>query len=69
MAFISVTEKKEKAPYHASLLGYLHENKTYVKELNSQTDDKEQQKVEFFVGKMDNIQIYTLINMLFYYKA
>lgn len=47
-AFIWVTENK---PYHASLLGYLHENKTYVEELSSQTDDNEQQKVEGFCWK------------------
>lgn len=47
-AFTSFTEKKKNIPGHASLQDYLHENKTYVKELSSQADDNEQQKAEVF---------------------
>lgn len=38
-------------PDHASFQDYLHENKTDLKELSSQTDDNEQQKAEVFCWK------------------
>lgn len=44
-------KKPQTIPDHASFQDYLHENKTYLKELSSQTDDNEQQKADAFCWK------------------